>query len=276
MAAEFPTTGQKDDFPGACFETDRSTRIAYIIFVSILSLTILSAIIFFAFNLGALAKRLGLPFPLVVAVYVLLSIFCVHWVWKIICHKLRFCIIFYPQYLQMGRGLVRCAFPYEDIDIVAMNLMKKVSSINIICGGAKARVFLILAQSIECFQLLIRHCKNGIIIDPTGIVHLPRNPNNPSKTFSSLKKHFKEKILLNLLCIFCFGSIAIWLTVECLIIWCIGKFQLDANECRLIEIIVSMYVISVVNIRLAWKSWKTFSYIRDKQNNIDNMGAPLQ
>jgi hypothetical protein len=276
MAAKFPISGQKDGFPEACFETNHSTRIAYIIFIIILSLAILFAIIFFVFILGTLAKHLGLPIPLVIAVYVLLCIFCIHWAWKIICYSLRFCIIYYPEYLQVGRGLVRCTFPYEDIDIIAMNVTNKISSVNIICGGTKARVFLVFTQTIECIDLLSHHCNNAIIIDTTGRVHLPQNPNNSAKTISSLKRHFKEKILMNLFCTFCFGSIAIWLTVQCLPKWWIGKFQLDKNECRLIEIIVSMYAISVVNIWLAWKSWKTFSYIRDKQKNIDIMGDPLQ
>jgi len=155
-------------------------------------------------------------------------------------------------------------------------MTKKVSYINIICEGRKARVFLVFTKTIECFRLLIHHCNNAIIIDSAGNIHLPQNPNNPVKTISSLEKHFKEKISMNLLCTFGFGSIAIWLTVQCLIIWWIGKFQLDEFKFRLIVSILGLYAINLVNIRLAWKSWKTFSYIRDKQKNIDITGDPLQ
>jgi hypothetical protein len=275
MAAEFPITGRMNDFPEACFETNRSTRIAYIIF-AILSLTILFLIVFLGFILNALANRLGLPLPFVLAVYVLLCINCIHMAWKIICYRLRFCITLYPQYVQVGRGLVRRIFSYEDIDIVAINVINKVSAINISCGGTKARVFLVSTQSLECFRLLTHHCNNAIILDTIGGVHFPENPKNPAKTISAIKRHFKETLLMNLLRALCFGSIGIWLTIQCIQNLWMGNFQLNVFEFRLIIGIVLMYAVSVVNVWLACKSWKTFSYIRDKQNNIDIMGDPLQ
>jgi hypothetical protein len=276
MDADYPLSGQKDDLPEACFETNRSARIAYIILAILISLAFLFTIIPISFTLNAFANGIGIPIPLVIASYVLLCFFCIHWAWKIISNRLRFCIIFHPQYLQVGRGLVKCTFPYEDIDIFAMNVTKDSSYIKIICGGAKTRVILISKHSIECLRLLTHHCNNAIFIDTAGSVHLPLNPNNPTKIISSLKRYFKNKILMHIFCIFCFGSIAIWLTVQCLLIWRIGQFQIDIKEFHLIVIIASMYAISMVNIWQAWKSWKTFSYIRDKQNNIDIMGDALQ
>jgi hypothetical protein len=276
MIAETPLSGQEDDIPEACFETNRSTRTAYIIFVIILSLPILFAIIFLGFMLRALANNLGLPIPVLIAVYVLFCALCIHRVWKIICHKLCFCIIFYPQRLQAGRGLVRCTFPYEDIDIISMNVINKDSSISIICGHAKARVFLVITQSIECFRLLSQHCNNAVIIDATGSVHLPQNPNNPVKTISSLTRHFTEKISTNFIYACFWGGIAIWFTIECLANWRMGIIQLNIFDLhRLIITIVCGYAGTVVCVWRIYKSWKTFIYIRDKQTNINNLNEFL-
>jgi hypothetical protein len=275
MAAEYPTINRNGDLPEACFETNISTRLTYILFVLFVSITVVSIVVFLGFILNGLAIRLAAPVPLIIACYVLICILSIHWLWKMICHELRFYIVFYPQYVQIGRGWVRCKFPYDDIDIIAVNVRKDASSIKINSGGTKSRVFLVAPHLAECFRLFTNRCNNAVIIDPSGMEHLPHNPKNPAKTFHVLKRHYRNKLLIHLFCSFVFGALAICITLEIFAMWRMGQFQLDKFDIRLFEIIICMYVVSAVNIWLTWKSWKLFSYIHDKQKNINDMDNTL-
>jgi hypothetical protein len=177
------------------FETDRKVRILDKGYGMLLAATLFPTIVFFGIGIGLLAVENGLPIPLVIASISTLCLLSLRWGWAAIIYRLRFSVLFLADHLQVGRGLARCSFAYDDVEMVSLPHRNEAGSwVTLRCGGTTARVALSTRKRVECFQMVGLRCRNAVMVDEEGKVHLPPNANRPEQTLVSLERHYRTKM----------------------------------------------------------------------------------
>ena len=112
----------------------------------------------------------ALPFTfMVVATTVLIAFFIVLFQQRVV-PGLRFCLILYPNHLQIGRGLAKRLFLYQETDRIHVSTDK---SVLVGCDKTAAIVFLASQERGECVRLLRLFCHNAVFVDEHSRVHLP-------------------------------------------------------------------------------------------------------
>jgi len=198
MATDIPTIDQNNCFPGGCFETPRSIRIEEKIFACIEFLCFIPIAIFFGIAAGFIIWLLfNIVWPACLfALFV--GIFFIRIVWKGFLSRLCFYIQFHPDYLQIGRGLACCRFPYDLIEMISIrkNKLKKAIYVEIECMSKELDIYLQPNSLADCVSLLLKSCNNAIYVDIYGNEHLSACATHPDFTINNLKNHYIGKIMV--------------------------------------------------------------------------------
>jgi hypothetical protein len=178
---------------------------------------------------------------------------------------LRFCIKLFPQYLQIGRGLVQRVFLYEDVDLISLH---DKSSIILRAGKDKTKTVLPTESLRVCLKTLQAICPNAVIVDFDGTEYLPQYPTLPDKTLLALERRFSRKATLYILCAIWFG---IFLIGHCgvIIYWYRGDIKPDNHAILGLCICTPAYVIMVfTGIKMAIASLRNASEIHTKRSAV--------
>jgi hypothetical protein len=260
------------------FESDRRVKIADTIYALIFgsAIFLLNALLAFilSLELNDLAK---LPVPVIisiVAIFFFLGLYCC---WKLVCSKLRFCLIFTTQHIQVGRGCAKCRFIYEDVDLINGHLTNDGGCVRLNCGWNSARVYLPSYSLIECVKLLRRYCNNAVFVDFQGKEYLPQNPTRPAKTLTALEGHYRRKclffLLMTILFILIFANFS-WELWQ----WWQGKLNPDAFKkiylMRMILVWPLFPILGIFSAIYSWKSWQTANEIYDKRVSSQDATHP--
>ena len=210
-----------------CFEMCRATKIADTLLAFVLGSGAFLLAIFAPIGAGAAAVEAGCPLFAAIAIGLIVVFVAVKLSWRLVLSKLRFCIVFHPNCLQVGRGLARCLIAYDDVEIISLPSRHKHGSwIKIKSRKVKARVVLDPEQIRDCFPWLRHFCSNAIAVDENGREHLPTNPRDPDRTLDAMERHCRRKawVLLWAGCLFsCMFVGHVWTLTR----WWQGKVQVD-------------------------------------------------
>jgi hypothetical protein len=252
-----------------CFETSRCTKLADKFYAFLLAVLLPIPMIALPCGLGTMAVvEYGLPCVPVVAVTLVVLWCCLRLYWKWILSKLRFCIIFHSDHLQIGRGLAEYRFPYEDIELISLS-QDEGSWIKFQRGDKTAKVNLEPARRLVCLQMLSSCCINALFIDEQGREHLPKNPTRPDLTLTTLEHFYRVRTrLYGLASVFmgCMFAGHVW----ALIAWHNGQFQLDHFKLALsIGLTICYGIMTMAGAFYTRKSWCMATTIHDKRECIN-------
>jgi hypothetical protein len=246
---------------GMCFETCRSRKRDRKIFAVFLSLTLPILAIIFPFALVGLAADLGLPLLPAIVVAGVVAIWALWKCYKFIVSTMRFCIIFDDSHLQVGRGLAKSVFPYEDIDIV---YVQAAPIVTVRSRRKTASVWLAEREVLLSAFSLRALCHNAVFVNANiqSPPLLPTNPSDPDKTLRGLEGHYTRRTLIGGLAICYF----LWITailISVLIQWQNGNMLLRVVlQELLLDLFIGIVLITFGGI--AWRSWRTARTIRGK------------
>jgi hypothetical protein len=118
-------------------------------------------------------------------------------VWKGFLSHMCFSIQFYPDHLQIGRGLACCRFPYELVEMITVQKINsnKSIAIEIECLNKEVKVYLSPNSLADCVSLLCNSCKNAIYIDICGKEYLPIHTKRPDFILKNLRNHYLGRII---------------------------------------------------------------------------------
>ena len=205
---------------------------------------------------GAAAVEAGCPLFAAIAIGLIVVFVAVKLSWRLVLSKLRFCIVFHPNCLQVGRGLARCLIAYDDVEIIS--LAPAGSAVKIKGGKVNARVVLDPEQVEGCFPWLRRCCSNAVAVDENGREHLPTNPRDPDRTLDAMQRHCRRKAWFFLwgscyLSCFFVGQV-VWMLTQ----WWQGKIQVNNFGFALVfsRSFIAFGLGAVVLFSMAWKWWR--------------------
>ncbi|MCD4726083.1 MAG: hypothetical protein K8R46_00335 [Pirellulales bacterium] len=245
--------------PLVCYETGRSRRIEARLYALFLALAI--SLITFVPSAAILFQEVKLPLALAITLAGLLVLLaltlCRNW----ILSGLRFCIVFFPDHLQMGRGLARRSFAYEDVDILYA-LPGPIFKVR--CGKRTAAVFLDVHHKNVCLIHMRHFCPNAVVIDAKSCTLFPANPTRPEKIAAAVEGHFLRKAWIGSFASVYFACICIVLAWGLIDWWkgnvLVGMLLGDV----LLRFMVCFLLITI--LKITWYSWRTAARIRRKRN----------
>ena len=244
-ASTFDPTPGKRVF-GMCFETRRPTRIADKVLAFLLACGTFSLAIFVPFAVGRAAVDAGCPLIAAVAIGLVMVFVAVKFSWRLVLSKLRFCIVFHPECLQIGRGLAKCLIPYDDVETISLPLRNERGSwIKVGCRKYRARVILDPEQIRGCLSWLRQYSANAIVVDENGREHLLRNPHDADRTLDAMERYFRRKagVLVWAGC-FC-GCLfvgQIWTFIQ----WWQGRLQIDPVHLEMMRFVSFGFVLLAI------------------------------
>jgi hypothetical protein len=117
--------------------------------------------------------------------------------WDGFLGRLRFCIQFHPDRLQVGRRWATRLFPYDLVEKIALPRPSRVryqgsKQVEITCFDDDTKVYLNDNLLGRCLGLLRERCCNAIFVDEAGREYLPENAIRPDFTLMSLRKHYRR------------------------------------------------------------------------------------
>jgi hypothetical protein len=245
---------------GMCFETWHSRKREAKLFGTFLSLTLPILAVIMPLALVAVADEIGLPIVPAAVIAGLVAIFALWKCYNCILSTLGFCIIFHESHLQIGRGLAKRIFPYEDIEIVYLH---PVPIVKARCRGRTASVWLTERHRLLAAFALRDLCRNAVFVSAGARSHLlPTDPTNPKKTLQGLAAHYRRHALIGGL----FICYLLWLTA--ILIYGLMQWQNGNVVLRiLLQEMLLHFFIGVVLITfggIVWRSWCTARTIRAK------------
>ena len=251
------------------FETWRGRKREARIFALFLGLTIPIIAVVLPLAIVAVAGEIGLPILPAIAIAGFVAILAIKKCWGWILLPLRFCMIFHPDHLQIGRGLAKCSFSYQDIGLL---FLIRAPIVKVGCNNTTVSVWLTPEHKAVCFTILRHLCRNAVLVDERARSHLlPPNPTHPHTTLAALEGHYKRRALIGVL----FMGYLLWLVV--MLIWGLMQWQNGNVLLRallqdiLLETLVGFILITVGGI--TWQSWRTAREIRRTRNGASASDA---
>jgi hypothetical protein len=272
-----------DDFhdgPNITFETDKGVKFTdktyAIIFGS--AIVLLNCVLPLPI-LAALCAGLKLPFAFAVPVAAIVFLAGLYCCKRLICAKLRFCVTFTPRSLQIGRGLARCDFNYEDVELIAFShgnrggclRLERGGYLRLKCGRNAVRVFLPMQSLLKCADLVRQCCRNAVLVDFLGKERLPENPTRPEKSLATLEKFYRKKCLFFLFVALCLAGLFLWCMWE-LAQWWQGNVNAGVfRTAQLLRMTIAsplLLFLCPASVISSAKAWRTANEIRDKRRRF--------
>ena len=136
----------------------------------------------------------GCPLIAAVAIGLVMVFVAVKFSWRLVLSKLRFCIVFHPECLQIGRGLAKCLIPYDDVETISLPLRNERGSwIKVGCRKYKAQVILDPEEIRGCLSWLRQYSANAIVVDENGRERLPPTHANADRCLDAMEQYFRRK-----------------------------------------------------------------------------------
>jgi hypothetical protein len=240
------------------FETWRGRKREARIFALFLGLTIPIIAVVLPLAFVAVAGEIGLPMLPAIAIAGFVAALALKKCWDWILLPLRFCIIFHPERLQIGRGLAKCSFPYQDVELL---FLIRAPIVKVRCNRTTVSVWLAPEHKAVCFTMLRYLCCNAVLVDESARSHLlPANPTNPKTTLAALEGHYKRRALIGSL----FIGYLLWLVVMSM--WGLMQWQNGNVLLRgllqdlLLECLVGFVLITIGGV--VWRSWRIARAVR--------------
>ncbi len=128
------------------------------------------------------------------APYLLIGLIGGYFVLKAVACRLRLYVAFHRDRVQIGGGIVKRVFPYEEVELVALPQSgEKGDWIAVHCRGAFARIFPVTAWVSQVMVLLRGYCSNAAFIDRQGVVSLPTHPTSPDRSLTGLQRFYSRR-----------------------------------------------------------------------------------
>ncbi len=182
--------------PCIVFETKRTTRFFDKALALVLGLGACSLALLVPTAVSAMAFFVGCPLPISVTLGFALGAYLMWLTWQIVAERLRFCLVFHPSFLQVGRGLVRSDYPYDGIEEVALpTQFDEAYGIGVRSGKMMASVYLTPDDSIRCFDLLKHTCRYAVFVDDQGKEHFPVSTDRPERAIRN-RERFHRRICI--------------------------------------------------------------------------------
>lgn len=177
----------------ACFEKRGGSTYVDMAYVAFAVLTIIPIVIVMSAVLAFEGMKVSLLSGLLIVCTVTVLSTWILWRWAV--SRLRFCLIFYSDYLQVGRGLAKLVFPYDSVEIISLPLtVDEGTFVRVKCGIKSAKVHLSTQEVLECLSLLREYCVNAIFIDSKGREHPPENPSDYDRPLRVLERIYKRRL----------------------------------------------------------------------------------
>jgi hypothetical protein len=250
---------------GLRFETWRSRKIEANILALFFGTTVplIAAILSLAISL----EGVGLPIPYGIGITCLVVAAVARVLWRVIRPSLQLCVIFHRDHLQIGRGLAKCVFPYEEVEIVYVQSAPVVA---FKCCGTIVSVWLTDTDRLICNMALRQTCRNAsYVVCGTERYLLPTDPTDPRITLEGLAGYHRRRALgagLGM-CYFAWLAImAIWGLTQ----WQMGNMLLKAAlEQVLVDALVGTVLITFGGI--AWRQWRAARTIRGRLVDVETI-----
>jgi hypothetical protein len=246
--------------PGACFETWRSRKREAKRFALFLALTI---------------PLLGFVVPLLIGVALglgetpasIIAGIVASATSALLCYsmlpRLQFCLVFFPDHVQFGRGLAKREFAYLDIEAI---YLCAAPVIRVRCGRKTGVVFLDNPNKPICLDLLQSFCPNAVLIDPGDHARLPGSPLDAEKALRAMERHYRRKGWRGAFGVGYFSALCaflIWCAFDC---WKGNNVVARLVGGTLFHILVGIF--AVIFAGMAWNSWRTAAEIRRKRHEV--------
>jgi hypothetical protein len=215
-------------------------------------------------SFGITIDGFELPIPYGIGITCMVVAVVVRVLWRIIRPSLRFCIIFHRDHLQVGRGLAKCVFPYEEVEIVYLQSAPVVA---FKCRGAIVSVWLTDTDRLICNIALRQTCRNAsYVVCGTERYLLPTDPRT---TLEGLAGYHRRRALgagLGMCYFACLAIAAIWGLTQ----WQMGNMLLKAAvEQVLVDALVGVVLLTLGG--MAWRQWRTAHAIRGKLVDVETI-----
>jgi hypothetical protein len=155
-------------------------------FIAILLTVILAG------GIGLVLFVLIVPAWLDTVVGVLFGLFTTYALWQETIDRLRFCVIFHTDYLQVGGGLARLDIPYQEVEVFGYMKHARSDRVGIVWHGSQSLVRLPESSIPQCLAHLRERCANAVYVDRNRREHLPPAPTNAEFTVQSLQRHYRR------------------------------------------------------------------------------------
>jgi hypothetical protein len=183
-----------DGFP-IIYETPLWRRLKSIVFVLAIGTCCICFGIMFGVIIFAIGIMLGLQQIPSIILGIIALLFFLHLAWKICAPKLRFNICLQEDYVELGRGILKKVFPYDQVDFIYMlEADEHEHGVGLERNGVGAFVFLSIEHELLCLNMLREKCNNAVSIDTWDHVYLPDKSDNPARVLWKLYRRKRGKI----------------------------------------------------------------------------------
>lgn len=204
---------------------------------------------------GIVFGAIAIPWPAGLPIVGVVACIAFHVCWRWVFSQFS-CIAFCLDSLQVGRGLMRRHFRYDEVEAIELAEAPGRTSVIAIKEGRRiARVRLSDQDTESCVSLLRACCANAIFVQGRDEC-LPSNPTNYDKTISAIGSHWKRNACLLLLAMV--GSAClIAMFANHLVNWWNGNIQLKEVEvARAIGTTAMLGMFEVLGIIGIWRYWR--------------------
>jgi hypothetical protein len=245
--------------------TPLPTRVIKIIFsLELLLLIVIIVPPMFAVTIYLLAIASGSPVVLAYIPAAVTYAFSVWKGWQLVTTPLRFRIVFGPDAVEIGSGLLGRRFAYDEVEAISMPEDNGGHGIALEDGANGAFVFLTPADEARCLLILRKRCKNAMLVDRSGEEYLPPSPDRPLVALDALYRRNRwlasgANVSIPFLGAFCIGNSGLLLSVL------IGHMNLPIFDVAIRAFEIGCGLLALIwAIRIGRRRMKMAQIIRNK------------
>ncbi len=183
--------------PRVAFFSSRAVRIGDTLLAAVFLAAGGLLALFLPLGLALLAADAGVPTAHLVGGYLAVVFLALRAVWRSVVYRLRFCLVFRPGHLEVGRGWTKCELPFDEIDeVLVPGPEDKGCWIKIRSGKRLVRVVLSPRDVDYCFRLLMQLCRSAVVVDAKGEELVPVEPDRPERVLHTLQNRATRMALV--------------------------------------------------------------------------------
>jgi hypothetical protein len=249
-----------------CFLTDWKVRYSNTLFYLVYMIGLILVLISIVVVLGFVLNNVNIPVwaCVIIGGGIILALF--RFIYRGTIECLRFCIIFHPEHLQIGRGLTRINIPYGEVEMIGFPMEKGHSGVGVQYRGYPHVVLLPISAVNECMRHLRERCMNAIYVDYQGREHFPPNPNRPDFSIKIIYRHYRRVTYASLASFVFLSSLFIILFVY-FIILCMKKMPTMNDIINLWHLLLSGAG-AITSWLVYRRYYRRLSYLVSKMNEI--------
>ncbi|NQT38801.1 MAG: hypothetical protein HQ581_15000 [Planctomycetes bacterium] len=238
------------------FKTPAGIRTSDIVYAAVFALGAFPLAIVLPVAFGGITIAERVPSWLAVAIEILVILWLLRMAWRAVAFRLRFCVVFHPEYIRLGGGWARREYPYDAIDEV---LDTKPTGLRIRSAGTVTRVLLRADDVKRCVEILVRLCPYAVFVDSKGDAHIRPDVERTERALFRLERWQRRKasLLAAGTLFFCAGTYGLG---SGLVRWWQGEIALDNEKVPRAFIVTSLMLAGA--LACGWQTWKAFREVR--------------